>query len=299
MVGAGAVGGYFGGLLCRAGTDVTFLVRPETYTQISKKGLEVKSLDGDFLVHPPLIQSVSEIASVDLIILSVKCYDVPEVLKTISPLVIKGAIILTLQNGISTEDEILSRFGGNCVIAGVAFISSKRLAPGLIEHSENGIIALGELSGEKSARAVALHDLFSVAGISCSLKSNIRRAKWEKLCWNATFNPLSVILDAPVSLIIETPSLLDAVKEGVREVVAVAKAEGIDLHPEVVENVIASTRPIADFYTSMYEDYKNGKATEIEYLNGEVIRRGEKNGVATPINKMLYALVKGLESKGM
>jgi len=298
IVGAGAVGGYFGGLLSRAGSDVTFLVRPRTYAQISKNGLEVKSIDGDFLVHPPVVQSVAEIDSADLIVLAVKCYDVPEVLRAVEPLVKGGAILLTLQNGISSEDEILHYFNSDCVVAGVAYITSKRLAPGLIEHSENGIIALGELSGEKSDRAAAIHDLFSSTGISCFLKGNIRQAKWEKLCWNATFNPLSVILDAPVSLVLETPSLLERVKDGIREVAAVAKAEGITVHPEIVENTLAETRPIGAFYTSMYEDVKQGKPTEIDFLNGEVIRRGEKMGVPTPTHQLLFALIKGFEAKG-
>ncbi len=297
IVGAGAVGGYFGGRLCRSGSDVTFLVRPQAYEQISNKGLEIKSIDGDFLVHPPLIQKVSQIASVDLIILAVKCYDVAEVLKELKPLVEQGATILTLQNGISTEEEILAYYRRDCVVAGVAFITAKQVAAGFIEHSENGMISLGELSGAQSDRVAAMVELFLNNGISCYLKPNILQAKWEKLCWNATFNPLSVILDSPVSFVLDSDPLLERVGEAIGEVVAVAAAEGLSINPKVIENTLSATEPLRRFYTSMYEDFKKGKPTEIEYLNGEVIRRGEKHGIPTPMNKMLYALMKGLEMK--
>ena len=102
IVGAGAVGGYFGALLSKSGADVTFLVRPATHRRISEKGLIIKSVQGDFTVHPPVIQRASEIASADLIILTVKCYDIPAVLDEVAPLVRKGGVLLTLQNGVDS-----------------------------------------------------------------------------------------------------------------------------------------------------------------------------------------------------
>ncbi len=297
VVGAGAVGGYFGALLFRSGADVTFLVRPKTYDRISADGLEIRSADGDFHVHPPLIQDVSECSAVDLIILSVKCFDLEAVLESLQTLIKNGSILLTLQNGITAEEEILAVYPEASLLAGVAFITAKRLSPGVIVHSENGMIALGELSGEKSPRALAVYELLSSAGISCFLKSNIRRTKWEKLCWNATFNPLSVILDHPVSLILDSEALLTIVREGIREIIRVAAAEGMILSEKVVETTISVTAALRDYYTSMYEDYHHGTQTEIEYLNGEVIRRGKKHGIPTPTHNMLYRLIKGLEMK--
>ena len=297
VVGAGAVGGYFGALLFRSGADVTFLLRPKTYEKISQNGLEIRSVDGEFLVRPTVIQDASACTSVDLIILAVKCYDLATVLESLQVPVKNGAILLTLQNGITAEEEIFRAYPDASVLAGVAFITAKRLSSGVIVHSENGIIALGELSGEKSPRAKAVYELLSNAGISCFLKSRIRQAKWEKLCWNATFNPLSVILDRPVALILDSESLLEIVREGISEIIDVAAAEGIALNPKVIANTISVTEALRAYYTSMYEDYQNGAATEIEYLNGEVIRRGKKHGIPTPTHDMLYRLIKGLELK--
>lgn len=297
VVGAGAVGGYFGALLFRSGADVRFLVRPKTYRKISSEGLEIRSPDGNFCIHPPVIQDASECPSIDLIILAVKCYDLAAVLESLEALINNGAILYTLQNGITAEEEILDVYPEAPVLAGVAFITAKRLSPGVIVHSENGMIALGELSGEKSPGAKAVYELFSNAGISCFLKSRIRQAKWEKLCRNATFNPLSVILNHPVSLILDSEALLQIVREGIREITRVAVAEGISLNEKVVETTISVTVALRDYYTSMYEDYQNGSPTEIEYLNGEVCRRGKKHGIPTPTHDMLYRLIKGLEAK--
>lgn len=297
VVGAGAVGGYFGGLLCKSGQEVAFLVRPRSFAEISKNGLTIRSVQGDFSVRPTLIQKASEISSVDLIILAVKCYDLQSALEEIAPLVEKGAVILTLQNGVDTEDRILSYFKKDCVVAGVAYITARLACPGVIEHYWRGMISLGELSGETSDRATQIHRLISEAGISCHLTYQIRKAKWEKLCWNATFNPLSVILDHPIALILETPSLLEIVRQGISETIAVAAGEGIDLTPNIIEETISASDRFKAYHTSMYEDYKNGKPTEIEHLNGDLIRRGKKSNIPTPIHEALYALVKGLERK--
>jgi len=297
IVGAGAVGGYFGALLCKSGVDVTFLVRPKTYQAIAERGLQIKSINGDFTVHPPMIQRASEIGAVDLIILAVKAYDLSTVLEEVAPLVERGATLLTLQNGVDSEERILSYFEKDCLVAGVSYITSRLAEPGVIEHYRRGIISLGELSGEKSDRAVQIHQLLSGAGITCYLTGQIMKAKWEKLCWNATFNPLSVILNHPISLILDSAPLLEIVRQGISEILAVAKAEGIELKANIIEETITTSNQFREYHTSMYEDFKNGKPTEIEHLNGDLIRRGEKKGVPLPTHRSLYGLVKGLEMK--
>ncbi len=297
MVGAGAVGGYFGALLCRAGADVTFLVRPVTYSAILENGLTIKSVNGDLTVHPRVVTSVADLTDVCFIILTVKCYDLIPALKEIAPLIEKGAILLTLQNGVDTEERVLDYYQSDCLVAGVVYITARIARPGYIEHFRRGVISLGEWSGGQSSRSDRLCQFFSQAGIPCRLTRHIRKAKWEKLCWNATFNPLSVILDSPVSLVLHSPALLEIVRQGILEVVAVAEREGIDLDPNMVKETISVSDQFKDFHTSMYEDYKNGRPTEIDHLNGDLVRRGEKWGVVTPIHRMLYALVKGLELK--
>ncbi len=297
IVGAGAVGGYFGGLLCNAGVDITFLVRPATYAAIKENGLTIQSVNGNFTLHPNVVQSVSEVPSADYILLTVKCYDLAAVLEEIAPLVHKGAVIVTLQNGVDTEERVEAYFKRDCFVAGVVYITARLAKPGVIEHFRRGVISLGEYSGAQSERVLQLVQLLKGAGVVCALAKDIRYTKWEKLCWNATFNPLSVILDHPISLILNTPSLLGLVREGIREIIHLAAAEAIHLIPDVIETTISVSGQFSAYHTSMYEDYKNGKPTEIEHLNGDLIRRGRKWGIPTPVHDTLYALIKGLEEK--
>jgi len=297
VVGAGAVGGYFGALLIKSGVDLTFLVRAGRFQDISENGLKIMSVEGDFVVQPSLLKSLDKIEAVDLIILAVKCQDLMPIYPQLTPLIEKGAVILTLQNGVGAEGDILEYYKKPCVLAGVAYITARLNESGIIEHARRGMITLGELSGEKSPRAEAVHQLLSEAGIHCRLSSNIRRAKWEKLCWNATFNPLSVILDYPISLVLAHSELKEMVRKGIAEIIAVAASEGILIKPKIIEQSIEASFDLKNYYTSMHEDYRQGKETEIEYLNGDLLRRGKKNGVPTPVIEMLYALVKGLELK--
>jgi 2-dehydropantoate 2-reductase len=294
MVGAGAVGGYFGALLVRAGVDLTFLVHPETHEAIQGKGLKIKSAEGDFEVRPKTVTGAQEAGPVDLIILAVKCYDIDQALSDIKPALGEGTSVLTLQNGVDTEERVQAEIGADRVLAGVAYITSRKDAPGLIEHFRRGKITLGEISGRKTDRLLAVYNLFVQSGIPTHLSDDIRQSKWEKLCWNATFNPLSVILNDTVGAVLDSPELLEVVRSGAREVMSVASVLGIKLSERVVEETITASEPFRDYHTSMYEDFNAGKETEIEYLNGHIVRLGKDKGVQTPVNLTLYALVKGL-----
>src|SRR5579863_2124657 len=292
MVGAGAVGGYFGALLVRAGVDLTFLVRPETDEELKESGLRVKSINGDFEVRPKSVTDPQAAGAIDLVILAVKCYDIDEVLATIKPIVSAQTSVLTLQNGVETEERVRSVLGPDSVLAGVAFITARKAGLGLIEHFCRGKITLGELSGRKTDRLLSMYNLLIQSGIPTTLSEDIRQTKWEKLCWNATFNPLSVILNDRVRVVLESEELLEVVRGGGREIVSVVASMGVKLSDRVVEETISVSEQFRDFYTSMYEDFIAGKETEIEYLNGYIVRQGKAKGIATPFNYTLYALVK-------
>ena len=309
VVGAGAVGGFFGALLCKAGFDVTFLLRPATHAQIEKNGLTIASVDpklGRFTVHPRCVQAATAAEQADLIILAVKCYDLTAALSAIAPQVARnhGALILPLQNGVGGEERIASYFTHNAgigrtegVIGGVAYITSRLAAPGVIEHFRRGIVAVGAFSEGQDARVAWIQKILSQANIECRISRNIRKTKWEKLCWNATFNPLSVILDRPISFILDSPKWLEVVRRGIEEVAAIAAAEGVLLDADTAEQTIRTSEAFRDFHTSMYEDVHNGRPTEIDALNGDLIRRGKRHGIPTPTHDSLYAEVTVLAAK--
>jgi 2-dehydropantoate 2-reductase len=297
MVGAGSVGGYFGAHLARHHPNVSFLLRPKTLAAVQQQGLRVRSASGNVTVHPRAAADAKQLPRPDLIILAVKAYDLDEVMAQIEPVMTDQTVILTLQNGIDTEDRLIARFKRDCVVGGVAFIYSKIAAPGLIDHYKKGGVAIGELMGYDSERLLQIRDLFTSAGIPCQLSKDIRRSKWEKMCWNCVFNPLTVLIDDKVSKALEHPEMMRVIHQIVAEVAAVSAAVKVPLPSDMPDRVVKWTQEIRDIHTSMYDDWKAGRQTEIRNLNGYIVDTGRALGVPTPVNEALTAMIKTLTEK--
>src|SRR5437870_10412317 len=156
MVGAGSVGGYFGAHLAKANPPGSFLLRTKTRAAVRQNGLTLRSADGSFTVHPPAASDPRDFPKPDLIILSIKAYDLDEVLTQIEPVLTEKTVILTLQNGVDTEDRILARFHRDCVVGGIAYIYTRIAAPGVIDHYKKGAVAIGEMMGHQSPRLLAI-----------------------------------------------------------------------------------------------------------------------------------------------
>ena len=297
MVGAGSVGGYFGAHLAKHHPDVSFLLRPKTLAAVRQQGLRVRSASGTVTVHPRAASEATQLPSPDLIILAVKAYDLDEVLTQIEPVMTDRTVILTLQNGIDTEDRINALFKRDCVVGGVAFIYSKIAGPGLIDHYKKGNVAIGELMGHESERVLWIRDLFTSAGIPCQLSKDIRRSKWEKMCWNCVFNPLTVLIDDKVARALEHPEMMHVIHQIVAEITAVSAAVKVPLPADMPDRVVKWTQEIRDIHTSMYDDWKAGKPTEIRNLNGYIVDQGRALGIPTPVNEALTAMIKTLTEK--
>ncbi|MHB8483967.1 MAG: ketopantoate reductase family protein, partial [Nitrospiria bacterium] len=203
-------------------------------------------------------------------------------------------IMLTLQNGVNTEQRLMNQFGSRNVIGGVAFITSKLIEPGKIGHYKRGIITIGELNGEKTARLEKIYQLLIQAKITSYITDEIMKKKWEKLCWNATFNPLSILFDGPVSVILESPGALEVIRQVISEIIAVAKQTGVILNETIAEETISNSHGLKEYHTSMYEDWKGGRMTENDYLNGDIYQKGISFHIPTPMNFALYQAVKAL-----
>ncbi|MEK6538693.1 MAG: ketopantoate reductase family protein, partial [Nitrospirota bacterium] len=215
-------------------------------------------------------------------------------LDTIQSVVSKDTMILTIQNGIDGEEEILHRFPDANVLGGVAFLASKIEEPGIISHIGAGSLGIGELDGSESERARSLVDLFKNAGIPTRLSRNIYKTKWEKLCWNSVFNPLSVILNGPLDNILDSKDALDVAYKIFEEIRLLAEKKGISIDSGLMDEQINVTQKLRGYHTSMYEDFSKGKPTEIDYFNGYVCREGVRSNVATPVNYTVTSLVKAI-----
>ncbi|GJL54201.1 MAG: hypothetical protein NPIRA02_13330 [Nitrospirales bacterium] len=294
IVGAGSVSGFFGAQLARKDPDVSFLLRPKTLEAVKANGLTIRSQSfGTFSVCPHYLASdPTELPAPDLIILGVKAYDLDEVCRQIEPVLRHETILLTLQNGVTIEETLAERFGRERIVGGVAFIYSKIIRPGVIEHYKRGALKIGELDGRTTPRVTQIAAWLTDVGITCQISSDIRRAKWEKMCWNCVFNPLTVLLNDCVSKALDHPEMSSVISTIVQEVVAVAMGHGVSLGEAMAEKVVQSSKELRDIHTSMYDDWKAGRPTEIDDLNGYIVRKGKEFGVPTPVNESLTAMVK-------
>jgi 2-dehydropantoate 2-reductase len=297
VVGAGSVGGFFGAHLAKNNPNVSFLLRAGTCDVVKRNGLTIRSAGGSFTVRPPVASDPRELPKPDLIVLGVKAYDLDRVIDQLEPVLTDNSVILTLQNGIDTEDRILARLNRDCVVGGVAYIYSKIAEPGVIDHYKKGALAIGELMGMESERVLKIRELFASAGIPCQLSKDIRRTKWEKMCWNCVFNPITVLIDDRVAKALDHSEMMGVIRQIVGEVAAVSATLKVPLPSDMADRVVKASREIRDIHTSMYDDWKAGRPTEINYLNGFVVEQGRMLGIPTPVNEALTAMIKTITEK--
>ncbi len=297
MVGAGAVGGFFGAHLARRHSGLSFLLRPKTCEAVQTRGLTLRSAKETFTVRPPVASDPRRLPQPDLVILANKVYDLDEVLAQIEPVLTDRTVILTLQNGVDVEDRLIARLKRDCVVGGVAYIYAKIAEPGVIDHYKKGSVAIGELMGHTSERVSAIAALFKEAGLSFRISEDIRRIKWEKMCWNCAFNPLTVLIDDRVAKALEQPEMLRVIHAIVGEVAAVSAALKVPLPDDTADKMVRATQEIRDIHTSMYDDWKAGRPTEIDSLNGYIVARGRELGIPTPLNELLTATVKAITER--
>lgn len=295
VVGAGAVGGYFGARMAASGVDVTFIARGEHLKAMQKNGLRIRSVQEDLEIHSAFISSSGQIAPVDLVLLAVKSQDTEEAARSLAPFMGPNTTVLSLQNGVDNTDKIARLWGNDRSLAGVAYISARISSPGVIEHSGGGRIVLGSphAGGQENVRTV--YSILAQAKISCDMSSDIREVLWKKLAWNAPFCALSCLLHMTVGDILGSPSLEALVRGCVDEVRDAARCRGIDLPPSTAQDVLSSSATLRNVKPSMLQDLEAGKPLEHEALNGIVVRILQQSGKRAPINEILYSALKHID----
>ncbi len=294
VVGAGGVGGYYGGLLARAGLNVSFLCRGAHLEAIMKRGLTVESYRGDFRVDVQATDDPAEIGVSDVVLFCVKSYDTEDAARMIRPMVGPATVVVSLQNGVDNEEVLGKILGKEKIMGGVAFIGSRIREPGVILHTAAGGMTLGEMSGGMSERGKMLVRLFESAGIEARLSEDIRKVMWRKMVWNCGFNALTALTGCTVGEVLALGEARAVIRAAMEEVIAVARALGIGLAGDLPEKTMSHTEKQGEIRTSMLMDNENGRRMEIEALNGAVSRRGRENGVPTPVNDVFYAAVKAV-----
>lgn len=297
IVGSGAVGGYYGAKLSRAGQRVSFLARGAHLQAIRERGLQIKSPLGDFTVHAEAEQNSAPIGPVDVVLYAVKAYDNASALPLLDALVGERTVVLTLQNGVDSPDEIAGRVGSGKVIAGPTYIATAVTGPGVIEQTgTHRRIVFGEIYGNPprlSDRVLALRDVMAAADIQAEAVADARTAMWEKFSYLAPFAGFSGASRLPLGPLWTDEFTRAQLQAGVGEVLAVARAEGVDIPNGMEERMKAYADALpANMRASLLIDLSQGKRIEVEALQGSVVRRGQRAGVATPIMATLYAVLK-------
>ena len=295
VMGTGGVGGYFGGLLARAGMDVAFIARGPHLEAIRRDGLAVTSdLSGDFTVTGRATDDTASVGPVDLVLYTVKMYHNPEAIPAVRPMLGPETVVLTLQNGVDNTDQLAAGLGREHVMAGTAAVLAGIERPGLVaQRGQMGRITFGEPGGGVSDRGRLLLEIFQAGSWNVELSPNAMRALWRKFIYltgSATVNAATQITYGEMRAIPETRELI---KLAWREIVAVARASGVDPGDDVLDWCEASLDAFpAQGMTSLANDFKAGRLVELEGLTGTVVRLGREHGVPTPVHSTVYALLK-------
>lgn len=291
VMGAGAVGGYFGALLARAGIETAFVARGAHLEAMRAKGLHVTSPQGDFHVGARAVADPREAGPADLVLFCVKSHHTEEAARALAPALGGTTAVLTLQNGVENEAALGRVVGEERVLPGVAYVSAAVEGPGMIRHVAEGSVAFGEADGSASARARAIEALFRRAGVNPMLSDNIWGLKWAKLAWNATFNTLNALVGGTFDRIGADEALLNVGERAMREVAAVAVAAGVRFPEHAVARGLAWARQALPIKTSTLQDLEAGRRLELDALTGAVVRRASALGVPVPTVATLHALL--------
>ena len=293
VMGAGGIGGCYGGLLAQAGNDVTLIARGAHLAAIKEKGLQLIQPEGDFTVAVAATDDPSQVGPVELVIFSVKAHQNSKAVPLIEPLIGEDTTILTIQNGVESAEEIGQDYGAERVLPGSAYLLSNITSPGVIKQlSLVPRVAFGESNGDRSQRAVAIRDTFCEANIEAELSDDISKALWSKLLYNSPANAMASAARLSPRDLIEYPHGAAMFRSAIQEVANVGTAYGIPFGQDDVQGAmdLITARPMGA-RGSMQADLEAGRPLELEAIVGSVRRIGRKVNVPTPVFDMLYTLL--------
>lgn len=296
IIGAGAVGGYYGALLARAGQDVTFIARGANLHAIRERGIVVRSGLGDFDARATAVDDASAVGAVDLVIIAVKTYSNAQALAHLPTLTGADTAVLTLQNGVESASEVAAFVPKESVLTGATYIASTLVAPGTIEHLGTvRRIVFGEAFGEPrlTERVARIRDVFAAADIQVEAVADARIALWEKFIFLAPLAALSAASRLPIGPAWDHQAFRTVCEKAMREVEALARHAGVAVAPDIVEQNLANrAKSPRTMRASMMVDLVAGRPLELDALVGSIVRRGIAAGIPTPVMETAYGILR-------
>jgi 2-dehydropantoate 2-reductase len=291
VMGAGAVGCYYGFRLARVGHDVVLIGRPQHVEAIKRQGLRLETQTFDENIRVAASTEGSAVQGAQLVLFCVKSTDTESGAAAVRPHLAPDALVLSLQNGVENADRLRALLQQE-VIAAAVYVGTEMAGPGHVRHHGRG-----ELVIEQSKASDDIARALIAAGVPTEISDNVRGALWAKLILNCAYNALSAITQLPYGRLVKGEGVTVVMRDLVDECVAVAKADGVTIPGDIDLAVRKIAETAAGQYASTAQDLARGKRTEIDHLNGLIVRRGEALGIATPANRLLHAIVKLIESK--
>jgi len=315
IAGAGAIGGYIGACMARAGQDVTLFARGPHLRAMQERGLRVLSADGDFETHPRVVGDLAQAGAMDVIVLAVKAHGLTALAPRVKPLIGENTTVVSTQNGVpwwyfqvgagehtglhlesvDPGGVIGASIDPRRVVGSLVYLGTEIAEPGVIRHTEGNRISLGEPDGSRSERCKAIAEALIQSGLRCPVSTRIRSEMWVKLLGNVAFNPISALTRATLVQMARDPDIGPLVRSIMAEVEAVANRLGVEL-PISIEQRIAGAEKLGEHKTSMLQDVESGRPMELEPVVGAVVELGARLGIDLPHTRAVYACTKLLEA---
>ena len=311
IAGAGAIGAYIGARMAHAGFDVTLFARGPHLRAMQERGVQVKSVEGDFVARPAIASSLEDVGPVDIVFLGVKAHSLPQLAPQLRPVLGPDTTVVSTQNGIpwwyfqgfggDWEGLCLDRVdpGGvisaaieaHRVVGSIVYFSTEIPSPGVIQHIEGNRISLGEPDGSRSERCRRIAEALIASGLRCPVTTRLRHEIWVKVLGNASFNPVSALTRATLVQMVRYPGVSSVIRNIMQEVEAVSRKLGMDL-PVSIEQRMAGAEKVGEHKTSMLQDLEAGRPMELEALVGAVVELGERVGLPMTCTRTVYNCAK-------
>jgi 2-dehydropantoate 2-reductase len=311
IAGAGAIGGYIGACMARAGFDVTLFARGPHLKAMQERGLQVRGSVGDFVVHPRIVSSLDEAGPADVVFLGVKAHSLPQLAPQLKPVLGPETTVVSTQNGIpwwyfqglggaangihleriDPGGVISAAIEARRVVGSIVYFSTEIPEPGVILHTDGNRISLGEPDGTRSERCRRIAEVLVASGLRCPITAHIREEIWVKILGNASLNPVSALTRATLAQMVRDPGTSEVIRNIMKEVEAVSQKLGMKL-PISIDQRMAGAEKVGEHRTSMLQDLEAGRPMELEALVGSVVELGEHLGLPMPYTRTIYNCTK-------